>query len=883
MSLAAGTKLGPYEILSPIGAGGMGEVYRARDPRLARDVAVKVLPASYSEDADRLRRFEQEAKAAGALHHPNITAVFDIGQHDGGPYIVQELLEGETLRATLATGRLSARRVVDYAIGIARGLAAAHEKGIVHRDLKPENVFVTNDGQVKILDFGLAKLTEAEGLDNQTNLPTATRGTEPGVVMGTLGYMSPEQVRGKPADHRSDIFSFGAIFYEMLSGRRAFQGDSAADTMSAILKEDPPELSVTNQNVSPALDRIVRHCLEKAPERRLHSAHDLAFELEALSQTSGTVAAAATSRGSSKAMRRLLGAAALAAAVIAAFLVGRRGSPARAATGTMPRTYQQLTNYAGAEGSPGLSPDGQLLAFTRKVQGGYHIWVQRAGGHNATDLTASCDQDSSSPAFSPDGALIAYGSQCGGGGLFVMGATGENNRRLAPIGGDPAWSPDGTEIVYNTETSWAPWGRSTKSELWIVEVATGKTRRLFEGDAIQPSVSPHGLRVAYWGLPDNGSQRDIWTIPYKGLGQNEKPVPVTQDPALDWNPVWSADGRFLYFLSNRDGSMNLWRVSIDEGTGKTLGPPEPRTLPTRLAYGFSISRDGKRAAFGASEFSYSIERVAFDAAGGKVVGSPVEIVQASDPIGNADVSPDGTLLAFDSQGSGQEDISLMRVDGNGMRKLVDDAPRDRVASFSPDGKRIVFQSDRSGSWQIWTILPDGSGMTQVTHDRQGMTLPLWSPDGRRIAATDTDGLAAILELDESGNAVKTTRLPAPAGKLVPMIAGWLGDGRLLISLNRREYNGVPEIATFDPKTGSYTPMKGPAGAYFGPYRLGPRSAVAVGGAGIWLLDPDGGEPRLLLPSPAAGIYISTSLTTDGKTLYLGRLHENADIWMATPP
>ncbi|HTR01552.1 MAG TPA: serine/threonine-protein kinase, partial [Thermoanaerobaculia bacterium] len=276
MTLSAGSKLGPYEILGQIGAGGMGEVYKARDPRLGREVAIKVLPATFSTDADRLRRFEQEAKAAGVLNHPNITAVYDIGSADGAPYVVQELLEGETLRSMLASGKMAQRRVLDYALQIAHGLAAAHDKGIVHRDLKPENLFVTNSGRVKILDFGLAKLTQVETSGPQTNLPTAT---EPGVVMGTLGYMSPEQVKGKPADARSDLFAFGAIFYEMLSGKRAFHGDSAGETMASILKEDPPDLSVTGQAISPGLDRILRHCLEKNPERRLRSAHDLAFEL----------------------------------------------------------------------------------------------------------------------------------------------------------------------------------------------------------------------------------------------------------------------------------------------------------------------------------------------------------------------------------------------------------------------------------------------------------------------------------------------------------------------------------------------------------------------------------------------------------------------------
>src|SRR3984893_14203706 len=327
MSLSPGTRLGPYEILSPIGAGGMGEVYRARDSRLGREVAIKVLPASFSADADRLRRFEQEARAAGILNHPNLTAVLDIGEHEGAPYVVQELLEGETLRGALAGGRLAARRAIDFAIQLAHGLAAAHEKGIVHRDLKPENVFVTKDGRVKILDFGLAKLTRPEEGSQSTNLPTASLGTEPGVVLGTLGYMSPEQVRGKPADARSDIFSFGAILYEMLSGKRAFHGDSAADTMSAILKEDPPDLLVTNQNVPPGLERIVRHCLEKNPEPRLHSAHDLGFDLDALSNVSGAGRPAAALASTGTVRRWLLpaGAAALALlAVVAAYTLGRR-------------------------------------------------------------------------------------------------------------------------------------------------------------------------------------------------------------------------------------------------------------------------------------------------------------------------------------------------------------------------------------------------------------------------------------------------------------------------------------------------------------------------------------------------------------------------------
>jgi TolB-like protein/Tfp pilus assembly protein PilF len=319
VTLLVGSKLGPYEIVAPLGAGGMGEVYRAKDSRLGREVAVKVLPASFSNDPDRLRRFEQEARAAGILNHPNITAVYDVGTVGDTPYVVTELLEGETLRSRLAGGLLAPRRAIDFALQIAHGLAAAHEKGIVHRDLKPENLFVTKDGRVKILDFGLAKLTKPDEAGPQTNLPTETAGTEPGVVMGTLGYMSPEQVRGRPPDARSDIFSFGSILYEMLSGKRAFRGDSAADTMSAILREDPPELSATNQQVPPALDRVVRRCLEKSPEQRFQSARDIVYALE--ETLAGATASAAPAPLPPPRGRRLRWPALLAAGLVAVLAV----------------------------------------------------------------------------------------------------------------------------------------------------------------------------------------------------------------------------------------------------------------------------------------------------------------------------------------------------------------------------------------------------------------------------------------------------------------------------------------------------------------------------------------------------------------------------------
>src|ERR1700674_536659 len=350
----------------------MGEVYRARDERLGREVAIKVLPASFSADPDRLRRFEQEARAAGIFNTPTLPAVYAIGtnESDGAPYVVQELLEGETLRSRLGAGAFTPRKALGHALQIASVLAAAHEKGIVHRDLKPENIFVTKDGRVKILDFGLPKLASPREEGSASRLPTTAGETEPGMVLGTLGYMSPEQVRGKPADARSDIFSFGAILYEMLSGKRAFHGDSPADTMSAILMKDPPDLSVTNQNISPGLERIIRHCLEKDPEQRFHSAHDLAFDLEALSAPVAAVGKVAPLA------QRVPFASRLAAGALACVLLGvlvtwlvlRSGRRSLAPTVA---EVVRLTHDAGFSEWPSWSQDGSLLAFASNRSGNF--------------------------------------------------------------------------------------------------------------------------------------------------------------------------------------------------------------------------------------------------------------------------------------------------------------------------------------------------------------------------------------------------------------------------------------------------------------------------------------------------------------------------------
>jgi len=576
------SRIGPYEILGPLGAGGMGEVYRARDARLSRDVALKILSSKFSSDPKLCARFEQEARTAGSLNHPNIVTIFDIGRENEVVYIVSELVEGESLRALMRRGPLPVRKVLEIAVQIADGLAAAHAAGIVHRDLKPENVMLTgagtgSPGRVKLVDFGIARQfftsAQPQGLDEN-----ASTLTEQGVILGTLGYMSPEQVRGKAVDHRSDIFSFGAVFYEMISGRRALEGESAVDKLSAVLNNDPPEFAAVGIEVPLPLESIVRHCLEKGIEERFQSAWDLAFALEAISGHSISVPAAQPTESPLK-KRRTAGAlvlASLLAGMLITYFVRRPGSEEQHAP--LNALFAQITNEPGPEFFPTLSPDGKFVVYAARSSGNWDIYLHRIGDKEPLNLTADSAFDDTQPAFSADGERIAFRSERAGGGIFVMNVRGESVRHLSDFGYNPTWSPDRREIACAEESVTRPEDRQMPvSRLWAIEVATGRKRLVSPGDAVQPQWSPHGHRIAYWAI-DRSGHRDIWTIPAKG----GTAVAVTRDEATDWSPAWSPDGKYLYFSGDRSAGMNLWRVPINESSGRILGPLEARENAVEL-------------------------------------------------------------------------------------------------------------------------------------------------------------------------------------------------------------------------------------------------------------------------------------------------------------
>ncbi|MCM2315599.1 MAG: protein kinase [Thermoanaerobaculia bacterium] len=904
MTLQPGTRLGSYEVVAPLGAGGMGEVYRARDPRLDREIAIKVLPASVADNADRLHRFELEAKAAGSLNHPNLVTIFELGTHEGAPFIAMELLEGETLRDRLGNARahsgdttqsgsskttaISQRRAIEWASQIAHGLAAAHEKGLVHRDLKPENIFITRDNRAKILDFGLAKLM-APGDDEVSDDLTQKRNTAPGTVLGTAGYMAPEQVRGRDVDHRADIFAFGAIFYEMLTGRRAFAGNSAADIMSAILREEAPDISETHPHLPPALSRIVQHCLEKDASMRFQSARDLAFDLEAVSGLSGS-SSAMRSRGVSArrwlpfAIATLLGVVVTALAFV---VVRQTGSAATTERAAPPRTVTQLTFQSGNESFPSISPDGETFVYVSEADGDLDIYFQRVDGFNPINLTKDNAGDDTMPAFSPDGKQIAFRSdRDGGGGVFVMGATGESVRRLSDFGYNPGWSPDGKSIVVATEPiEFFPEGRNTDSFLWLIDVATGGKRQLTDFDSVQPSYSPNGLRIAYWGVY-SGSQRDIRTI--AATGGAETVVAVTDDAPLDWNPVWSPDGKHLYFGSSRDGTTNLWRVPIDESTGKTLGAPEPVRLPDQRTGQYSLARSGARLLYSSRRQTSKLHKMRFDPASGKLTEGEPALLGGTLPLLTPSISPDGQWVAARVDRP-HEDLVVLRADGSETRRITNDPYRDRGPQFMPDGKSLVFYASRGAPYQLWSVRPDGSGLEQLTNlpENNAIVNPLPSPDGRRIAGYNEHGVWFFdLTKPLAGQEPTTFSSGERDGKKLHFQpAGWSDDStRLVGSFRTSDGVQLPGVVICDVEARSFETVHPKAL----PMAWLRRSGLVLAGYGdgrIVTIDPTRRMERAIeLPFLVSG----GAASADDSTLVLLESESESDIWLleeaaAAPP
>jgi Tol biopolymer transport system component len=868
MTLTSGTKLGPYEVVAPAGAGGMGEVYRARDTRLGRDVAIKVLPEALANDADRLRRFEQEARTIAALNHPNIVAIHDIGAHDGTPFLVSEFLEGQTLREKLESGPIPVRRAIEYALGIAQALAAAHDKGIVHRDLKPENMFVTRDGRIKVLDFGLAKLVRPE--DNHETAVTLTNpATLPGMVVGTVGYMSPEQVRGEPIDPRSDIFSFGAVLYEMLTGKRAFKRETSAETMTAILRDEPQALNDTGWQGPPELQRILVRCLEKNVERRFQSASDLAFAIESLSGAS-TGMPTAKSVPQPKSRRAWLPWV-IAAALLMGTAVWEMVRPTAAPANPLEKAhFSRVTDFESVEAA--ISPDGRFVAFVSDHDGPFDVWLTQVGTGRLINLTQGKAGPLPGPlrnvGFSGDGSEIWIGGGDVGRRLRLMPLTGGAPRNfLGEQAANLAWSPDGERIVYHTFGNGDP--------MFVADRSGANARRIF-GDRPGihnhfPAWSPDGRWIYFsHGTPATG-EMDLWRIDPAGRNP-ERLTQINTDVAYP-TPV----GNRTVFYVARDG----------DGSGPWL-------------WAFDLKRkDSRRASIGLEQYT----SVQASADGHKLVATisnPVArlwTVPILDRIAEErDVKPftvpNERALAPRFGGSSLFYLSSLGA-GDGLWRLRDgqateiwkgaDGALMETPAVSPDGGRVAIVLRRSRKRQLHVVSSDGAELQPIAEGIDVQGTSCWSPDARWIVTGGSDATGPGL-----------FKIPLEGGSPVRLVAGqalnpvWSPDGSLIVYAGTNVSTFAPLLAVRPDGTSVELPN-------ISLRRLGEHVRFSPDGKSLiymqgllasqdfWLLDLASMKSRPLTRLQNRAAMRTFDVTSDGKQIVFDRLRENSQVVMIDLP
>jgi eukaryotic-like serine/threonine-protein kinase len=776
--LSPGTRLGPYEILSPLGAGGMGEVYRAKDPRLNRDVAIKLLPGEFLESEESRLRFEREAKALAALNHPNIAAIYSFEEIPSSSassrhILVMELLEGETLRAKLNAGPLPAKKILSIASQVAEGLAKAHAAGVVHRDLKPENLMVTPDGLVKILDFGLAKLAgPPEASEEASIAPTVSGGTEPGMVMGTVAYMSPEQAVGRPLDFRSDQFSLGAVMYEMAAGHRPFERATRPETLTAILREEPEPLSSAALATPAPLRWIVERCLAKDPDERYASTRDLARDLSQtaarLTSMSSPGPAASGVAPRKKSLARaglvLLGAAlGLLAAGVAMRVrgFGRAEAPPR---------LTRATFSPGLQEQPAFSPDGKFLAYVTDERGNLDIVVEPRGGGTPIRVAAT-DADEAQPAWSPDGTKIAFCSARDhggrlnfalgqealtelvdgrGGDLFIAPALGGTAVKLVDNGYYPAWSPDGKRIVFQSD-------RGGKWDLWTISSDGGPPAQL-TNDAefdYQPSWSPDGKWVAY-GSGVAGAT-NLRVVPAAG----GTPMELTHVATFVLHPSWSPDGHSIVY-STLDNVTNLWELPVSGG--KAAGTPRRVTLGAGQDVDAAVSRDGKSIALATTRTNGDVWELSLASGALRQVTSETTLEQYPQ------LSPDGKALLVESDRTGQLAIWTLDLSGKFLEKISTIEPTG--AHWSPDGRQVSYIL--GGTIRVHTL---GNVSGVDTGVRTSSPVP-FSSDGTTLAFV-APGDPALSVYTISSRAVR--RLGAVQGATSIEVSTWSPDGSALVA------------------------------------------------------------------------------------------------------
>ncbi len=875
MTLAAGTRLGSYEILAPVGAGGMGEVYRARDTKLSREIAIKVLSDALARDPEYLARFEREARLLASLDHPNVAGIHGLEESEGVRFLVLELGPGETLAERIAAGPLPLENALEISRQIAEALEAAHEKGIIHRDLKPANVKITPGGRVKVLDFGLAKSLSGADAGKSAAATITAGGTREGTVLGTPAYMSPEQARGQPVDKRTDLWSFGCVVYEMLSGKRAFGGKTASDALAAVLNHEP-DFSALPRATPPSVRHVLERCLEKDAGRRLRDAGDVRLEVESALEEMRS-----PSRGARRRSRWLAAAAGAVILAAIALLVGRTLSPSRSAGRAQP-TLVQVTFAEGVEQFPAWSPDGSQLAYTAEVGGVRRIFAKRLAGGEQTPVTSGAFDDIQ-PAWSPDGRTILFVrsrqtgkrlepgdvfGQYDGGDLWSVDLESKRERKLLENAYNPSFSPDGRLIA--VDAGWAGPRR-----IWVVD-SMGSNPQQITSDVseavvhVRPRWSPDGKKIVFQNI-----ERTKFDVRAADVA-TKKLVWVTNDLFRDLNPVWSPSGAWIHFTSDRTGGLNIWRMPVHPD-GTPAGAPQQLTTGAGQDVEIAVSKDGRKLAFAILKQNADLWKLPVSPQTGLGQGAPQEVLATTREDSRGTWSPDGRQIAFNSDRAGDMNIWIFTASDGSTRQLTKGPGGDYQPEWSPDARRLVFFSTRSGNADIWSVDVASRDLKQLTKGPSIDINPFFSPDGSRIAyQSDQSGRLEVWVMNADGSAARQLTRLGVTGHFLR----WTPDGRSV--LFRCPCSGSPNTLAA-PLTGEEPQPVGEiaGGSHMSLSPDASRIMDVVAHKTVWVSTLGGGKPERVFEFDDPDSRIDYPVwSPDGHWVLFDRFRpQGGDVWV----
>jgi Tol biopolymer transport system component/predicted Ser/Thr protein kinase len=849
-----GRTISHYKIIEKLGEGGMGVVYKARDTNLNRFVAAKVLHPGKVVAPELKRRFVQEARAASALNHSNIITIYEVGSDEGIDFIAMEYVQGKTLDQLIPRKGMPLNAAMKYAAEIANALAKAHSAGVVHRDLKPSNVMVSDEGVVKVLDFGLARLIQPSDVRlgefeaTHTMHPDRSPQTEEGTILGTVSYMSPEQVEGRKADARSDIFSLGVLIYEMVTGQRPFQGESKISTLAAILNKDPRPASELAPRLPPEVERVIARCLRKDSARRFQHLEDLEVVLRELTEELASGQLPPASRQPTEPRRPwrspmglVGGLLLLMTALVAITLWWTSGEPGQDLPSTSPAskmTLAQMTSGQGLANSPSWSPDGRWLAYASDRDTSMDIWKQPIEGGDEVQLTGP-PHNESQPAWSPDGRTIAFSSDEGGGGIFLIDSESGGPTRITDFGANPTWSPDGKRLAFDWH-----------GDVYVVPTtAGGAPRLLLSGTSSTPHMvwSPNGNRLIFW----NRTMGDLCVASVED--SHVEPLHLVRAGQEVSGLTWSKDGRWLVFSQGAfGGNKDLWRVAIDPATGEPQGEATRLTLSATDDVNCQFAPDGTKVAYTVSHLERHLWSVRLDPVTGLATGDAKQITFNGQQNYYPAVSRDGRVLVWTSQGGGQGHLYCKRFPEKQERKVTHEwgrSIRELGASFSPDGRQIVFSSTLGGSYQLWHIPSIGGVALQLTETEQPIrdAQTAWSPDGETIAFySNRSGSWDIWTVPSTGGAPPQQLTDWESNELYPM---WSPDGRFLAFCSDRD--GNPDIWRMDMASGTARPfVQHPAEEGPGLWSLDRQhfyfASKRSGEFDIWVMPAEGGQARSVI-------------------------------------